>query len=247
MSTLDQLYARPTNAAHKPRSTTPGRCCRPRRSNCCSSIRRRASSTCAPAPNSTGSAARSSATASTCTSNGRATRAACRTPNSSTLKAALPADTPILFLCRSAAREARRGRLHAGRLHEGLRPARRLRGREGRRRPPQDGRRLVLPETAVDRRLTARRARRLRQPIVEPGDDMPMTGRVARPVVCAADRGAAQARGVSGSTTSPPSRCTPSRSFTYAAATLPAHPSRRGRCDGARRSRHAPHRRRSAG
>ncbi len=36
------------------------------------------------APNSTGSAARSSATASTCTSNGRATRAACRTPNSST-------------------------------------------------------------------------------------------------------------------------------------------------------------------
>ncbi|CAN0622054.1 protein of unknown function [Burkholderia multivorans] len=52
--------------------------------------------------------------------------------------------------------EARRGRRRAGRLHEGIRPARRLRRRQGRRRPSEDGRRLVLSELAVGRRVTTR-------------------------------------------------------------------------------------------
>ena len=53
-------------------------------------------------------------------------------------------DEPVMFLCRSGVRSHHGGdRRDAGRLERGLQRARRLRRRQGRRRPPQHGRRLA--------------------------------------------------------------------------------------------------------
>ena len=71
------------------------------------------------------------------------------------LKQVATPDTPVLFLCRSAARSklAAIAATQAG-FTQGVRPAGRLRRRQGRPGASEDGVGLVLSRVAVDRRVS---------------------------------------------------------------------------------------------